>query len=59
MTDRVTKDAKWHERSAKSLSRPNPAFPATGGNIQIKEILRGQWDLLGREMMEPNSRREN
>lgn len=52
-------DAEQHERSAESLSRPNPAFLATGGNVQIKELLKGQWDLPGREMVKPNSRREN
>lgn len=36
-----------------------PAFLGAIGSIKIREILKGQGDLLGREGMKTNSRRGN
>lgn len=59
MTNRTKNmhNGKSHERSAKPPRGPPPSFLGARGNVQIREILKGQWDLLGRGGMKTNSRR--
>lgn len=48
-----------HVRTAKPSRWTPPAFLGARGSVQIKEILKSQGDLSGREGMKTNSRRGN
>lgn len=48
-----------HERMVKPSRWTPPAFLGSGGSVQIREIVKGQGDMSGREGMQTNSRRGN